>query len=34
MKTTPDNASSAPDFSGLSAAEVMAVIGDLQQQQP
>jgi transposase len=32
MKTTPDNASSAPDFSGLSAAEMMAVISNLQEQ--
>jgi hypothetical protein len=29
MKSTPDNASSTPDFSGLSTAEMMAVIGDL-----
>ena len=32
MKSTPDNAPPAPDLSGLSAAEMMAVIGDLQQQ--
>jgi|TARA_Y100001001_G_scaffold149853_1_gene160017 transposase len=32
MKSTPDNASSNPDFSGLSTAEMSAVIGDLQQQ--
>ena len=32
MKTTPDNASSTPDFSGLSNAEMMAVISGLQQQ--
>lgn len=32
MKTTPDNASSTPDFSGLSNAEMMAVIRRLQEQ--
>lgn len=32
MKTTPDNAPSNPNFSGLSATEMMAVITDLQQQ--
>lgn len=32
MKTTPDNAPSTPDFSGLSAAEMATVISDLQQQ--
>ncbi|KAA8980813.1 IS66 family transposase [Halospina sp. K52047b] len=32
MKSTPDNASQAPDLSGLSPAELMGVIGDLQQQ--
>jgi len=32
MKTTPDSAPSNPDFSGLSATEMMAVITDLQQQ--
>lgn len=32
MKTTPDNATSTPDFSSLSAAEMVAVINGLQQQ--
>lgn len=32
MKSTSDNAISNPDLSGLSAAEMMAVINDLQQQ--
>ena len=32
MKSTPDNAPPAPDLSGLSPAELMGVIGDLQQQ--
>ena len=32
MKSTPDTASSAPDLSGLSAAEMRAVVSDLQQQ--
>ena len=32
MKSTPDNASSTPDFSGLSTAEMMSVISNLQAQ--
>ncbi|MET4028479.1 transposase [Marinobacter sp. MBR-99] len=32
MKSTPDNASLNPDFSGLSTAEMLAVIGNLQEQ--
>ena len=32
MKTTPDNATSSPDFSSLSAAELVAVINGFQQQ--
>ncbi len=32
MKSTTDNASSTPDFSGLSATEMRAVISNLQQQ--
>lgn len=32
MRMTPDNATSTPDFSGLCAAEMVAVISDLQQQ--
>ena len=32
MKTTPDNATSTSDFSGLCAAEMVAVISGLQQQ--
>ena len=32
MKSTPDNASSTPDFSGLSTAEMMAVISNLKEQ--
>ncbi len=32
MKTTPDNATSNPDFSSLSAAELVAVINGFQQQ--
>ena len=32
MKTTPDNASKTPDLSGLSTAEMMAVISNLKEQ--
>src|SRR5690554_2580924 len=32
MKTTPDNTSKTPDFSGLSTAEMLAVISDMQEQ--
>ena len=32
MKTTPDNTSKIPDLSGLSPAEMVAVISNLQEQ--